>query len=187
MTGSRRARDHRLLDAVDALKRDRFSGSVWRVAREGRDPLQGAPSSSRWCNGAFDALYTSLDRDGALAEIHALISQQPVLPSKIRSLVHCIHVETKAVLRLPDLAALAKLGVDTARYRERDYSATQPLADAAYFLGFYGLIAPSARWNCLNLVLFTDRIAPDCIKLKATEKKPVDWAAWRKLRRGGRG
>jgi hypothetical protein len=32
---------------------------------------------------------------------------------------------------------------------------TQEIADSAYFLGFDGLIAPGARWACLNLVLFT--------------------------------
>jgi len=36
-----------------------------------------------------------------------------------------------------------------------EYSRTQEIADAAFFLGFEGLIAPSAQWTDLNLILFT--------------------------------
>jgi hypothetical protein len=171
------------LDAIDAFKREPFSQPVWRVAREGRDPILGAPSMSRWCNGTFDVLYTSLEREGAIAEIHALLSMQPVFPSKIRFYVHRITVSAHRTLRLADLPTLSKLGVDVSRYREREYSGTQPIADAAYFLGFDGLIAPSARWECLNAVLFTDRISPSEIQAAETEAEPVDWNAWRKRAR----
>jgi hypothetical protein len=152
-------RDLRLLDAIDAFKREPFSQPVWRVAREGRDPILGAPSMSRWCNGTFDVLYTSLEREGAIAEIYTLLSMQPVSPSKIRLYVHRLTVSAQRTIRLADLATLSKLGVDVNRYRERDDSSTQPIADATYFLGFDGLIAPSARWECLNAVLFTDQIS----------------------------
>jgi RES domain-containing protein len=176
----RRARDLDLLDAIDAFKREPFAQPVWRIAREGRDPALGAATNTRWYDGTFDVLYTSLERDGALAEIHALLSLQPVFASKIVSHVHKLSVETKETLRLADLPTLAKLGVDTDRYRDRDYSKTQAIADAAYFLGFDGLIAPSARWPCLNAVLFTDRIPPDAISIVVTESEPVDWEAWRR-------
>ncbi|MBM3551030.1 MAG: RES domain-containing protein [Alphaproteobacteria bacterium] len=178
----RRARDLELLDAIDAFKREPFARPVWRVAREGREPILGAATNSRWCDGTFDALYTSLDRDGALAEIHALLSSQPVFPSNIRSYVHKLAIDAKATLRLADLPALAKLGVNVERYRERDYTKTQAIADTAYFLGFDGLVAPSARWDCLNAVLFTDRVAPGAIAVLETEKRPVDWRAWRQAR-----
>ncbi len=178
----RRARDLELLDAIDAFKREPFARPVWRVAREGREPILGAATNSRWCDGTFDALYTSLDRDGALAEIHALLSSQPVFPSNIRSYVHKLAIDAKATLRLADLPTLAKLGVNVERYRERDYTKTQAIADAAYFLGFDGLVAPSARWDCLNAVLFTDRVAPGGIAVLDTEKRPVDWRAWRQAR-----
>jgi hypothetical protein len=179
----RKARDLALLDAIDAFKREPFARPVWRLTREGRDPTLGAPSVSRWCNGTFDALYTSLERDGALAEIYALLSLQPVFPSKVRFFAHEIKVTANKTLRLADLVTLGKLGVDVNRYRERDYEKTQPIADAAYFLGFDGLIAPSARWECLSAVLFTDRIPPDEIEIVESELKPVDWGHWRKQAR----
>ncbi|MCQ4188363.1 RES family NAD+ phosphorylase [Methylocystis suflitae] len=179
----RRARDLDLLDAIDAFKRKPFAQPVWRVAREGREPTLGAATRSRWCDGNFDVLYTSLEREGALAEIHALLNLQPVFPSKIRSFVHRLAIDAKATLRLADLPTLAKLGVDVKRYRERDYTKTQAIADAAYFLGFDGLVAPSARWDCLNAVLFTDRIASGGITLIETEGESIDWGAWRRMSR----
>jgi RES domain-containing protein len=177
---ARKARDIALLDAVDAFSRAAFKGTAWRVTRAGRDPLLGAASRSRWCTGGFDVLYTSLERDGALAEIFALLNSQPVFPSKPRWHVHRLSVGASRTLRLADLPTLARLGVDVARYRERDYARTQAIADAAYFLDFDGLVAPSARWDCLNLVLFTDRIAPADLVRRATEADPIDWQAWRK-------
>lgn len=181
MTGDRRrARDLELLDAIDAFRREALDAEVWRVVRAGRDPALGSPSRSRWCNGSFDVLYTSLEQDGAIAEIHALLSLQPVFPSKDRWFASKLKVRAAQTLRFADFAILAKLGVDAARYRERDYGRTQEIADAAFFLGFDGLVAPSARWTCLNLVLFTDRIPPDRIEVVETSQLPVSWESWRK-------
>lgn len=181
----RRARDLRLLDLVDAHPRRAHSGALWRVVREGRDPLQGGRSPSRWCNGTFDVLYTSLERDGAIAEIHELLSLQPVFPSKMAFRVHRLNISIEQCLHLSDLETVGKLGVDVGRHAERNCGRTQDVADAAYFLGFDRLLAPNARWSCMNAVLFTEKIAPACLLLEATDPDPVDWAIWR--RRGAPG
>ncbi len=171
------------MDALDACAREQYVGEAWRVARKGRDPLLGSASFSRWCDGTFDVLYTSLARDGAMAEVDALLKLQPVFPSKIVSLLYRLDVRTSQTLRLADLDMLARLGVDTAHYRERDYAKTSAVAETALFLGFDGLIVPSARHDCANLVLFTERFAPDDITLSAQEPEIVDWTNWRKSRR----
>lgn len=175
----RRARDIGLLDAVDSFRRETVDAHVWRLVRTGRDPGLGSPSLSRWCNGAFDVLYTSFERDGALAEIHALLSLQPVFPSRDLWFAHRLKVMATQTLRLADLAILTRLGIDAARYTERNYARTREIADAAYFLGFDGLIAPSARWPCLNFILFTDRIPSDQIEPVDTPATPVHWDEWR--------
>jgi RES domain-containing protein len=177
---SSNARDIELLDAIDAFKKEPFSQPVWRITRAGYDPTLGNVSHSRWCNGTFDVLYTSLERDGAIAEIHALLSMQPVFPSKDQRFVRKLIVRANETLRIADLQMLAKLGVDTARYTSRDYKRTQEIADAAYFLGFDGLIAPSARYKGLNAMLFTDNLAPNQIKIVESEVEAVDWKAWKK-------
>jgi hypothetical protein len=169
-----------LLDHVDAYPRRPYTGLLWRVVRDGRDPLQAGRPISRWCNGRFDGLYTSLDRDGAIAEMHSLLSLQPAFPSKIEFFVHRLRVAVRESLHLVDLPTLARLGVDTDRYQERDYGRTQEIADAAFFLGFDGLVVPSARWSCSNAVLFTDRIEPACLSIDETEPKPIEWKIWRR-------
>ena len=89
----------------------------------------------------------------------------------------------RKTVRLADMSALAALKVDIARYSELDFPQTQAIGDAAHFLGFDGLIVPSARWDCQNLVIFTDRVDPkDDWVVGAGD--PVDWKAWRKLKTG---
>jgi RES domain len=106
------------------------------------DRLQPNRSKSRWSNGRFDVLHTSLDRDGAIAAVHALLSLQPVLTSKIEFFAHCLRAAVQESLQLMDLQVLARLRVVTDRYAERDYDRTQEIADAAFFLGFGGLFVP---------------------------------------------
>lgn len=173
----RHARDLTLLDALDALPRVPFEGDVWRIVRQERDPLQGYPAAARWDPGSFDVLYTSLQREGALEEIHFHLSRQPVFPSKVQSILHRIAVRTTRTLKLADLAALKPLGVAIDTFGDLNYQRSQEIGDAAQFLGFDGMLAPSARWPCQNLVLFTDALEPGDMKVAASE--PVDWAAWR--------
>lgn len=176
----RQARDLALLDALDAHPGVSFQGDVWRIVRAERDGLQGYPSKARWDPGTFDVLYTCLVREGALEEIHFHLSRQPVFPSRLQSVLHRITVQTRRTLKLADLQAVAALGVAPETFATLDYSRTQEIADAADFLGFDGIIAPSARWPCQNLVLFTDKFGPD--DLVVTERQVVDWNAWRRER-----
>jgi hypothetical protein len=174
-----RIHDRVILDALEALEPVPFNGIVWRINRAGREPLRGAAANGRWsASGEFEVLYTSLLSDGALAEIGYRLSLQPVWPSRVEHEIHVIEVKTERNLRFADVASLAPLGVDTARYRSFDYGATQAIAAAANFLGFDGLIVPNARFDCSNLVIFTER-APT-LTLVHTER--VDWDNWRRHR-----
>lgn len=184
----RRARDPELLDALDAQHPVSFEGHVYRIIPQGREPLQGYPAGGRWDPGLFDVIYMSLAREGALAEIHFHLSRQPVFPSKLVAMLHRISVRTTRTLKFADLAALEPLGIAAAQYGEFDYRRSQEIGDAAFFLGFDGLMVPSARWDCQNLVLFADRFAPEDLALE--ESDVVDWSAWRRealnLRRSAR-
>ena len=180
MTDPRRARDIDLLDALDVFERVPFEGTVWRAVREGRDPIQGHPSGGRWDPGTFDVVYTALEPDGALAEINFHLSRQPVFPSKIRFILHKIEVRTRNTLKLEDMTSLVRLGVEERRYQEVLYSRTQAIGDAADFLGFDAIMAPNARWACLNLVLFTDRLGPEDLNVISAER--VNIAEWAKRR-----
>ena len=74
--------DPELLSAVDALNSSKFEGEVWRVTWAARDPLAGNAAGGRWTpDGRFEALYTSLESDGALAEAYYHLSRAPVMSS----------------------------------------------------------------------------------------------------------
>jgi len=183
MTDGGRVHDRAILDALEALEPETFAGDVWRITRKGRDGLRGSGAHGRWSpGGEFEVLYTSLQRDGALAEIGFRLSLEPVWPSRLRHEIHRIRAETDRTLRFADVASLGGLGVDVARYEGFDYAATQAIAAAAHFLEFDGLIVPSARAACANLVIFMDRLAKGArLRLRRTE--PVDWPAWRRRSR----
>lgn len=189
MAGTRgRVHDRAILDALEAAPSQAFQGQTWRATRKGRDVLRGSGAAGRWNPpGEFEVLYTSLHRDGAVAEIGYRLSLEPVWPTMLQHDVHSIDVETQRTLRFADLASLSPLGVDIVRYETFDYSATQAIGAAAYFLEFDGLVVPSARFPCLNLVLFLERLpAGGHLEVRATDS--IDWNAWRRSRSSrGRG
>jgi hypothetical protein len=177
MVPGRRARDYELLDALGALTPEPFEGTVWRTTHDERDPLQPSNALGRWSPGDIDVLYTSLEADGARAEVYFHLSRQPVFPSQVIYLLYKLTVKTKETLRFVDVEALSALGVDKDRYSEILPGRTQEIADAALFMGFDGLIVPSARWKCHNLVIFTDKICFDDIEVHKIEE--INWEEWR--------
>ena len=180
MIGRGSVHDRSILDALEAIDPERFIGEVWRVARKGRDALHGSAANGRWSpsGGEFEVLYTSLERDGALAEIGYRLSLEPVWPSRIEHEVHLVEVETERTLKFADIESLAPLGVAVARYHTFEYQATQAIAAAAYFLEFDSLIVPSARFPCANLVIFAERATG----LTLRNSQAVDWDSWRQNR-----
>lgn len=134
----------------------------------------------RWSPGGdLDVINTSLIAAGALAGVGYRLSLEPVWPSRAAHELHQIDVRTSRTLWLRDLGSLARFGVDIARYRTFDYSATNALAAAAHFLSYDSIVAPSARYQCLNLVLFGEHLA-DGIEAVVAHSDAVDWSTWEK-------
>jgi hypothetical protein len=168
--------DPDLLDALEALDPEPFSGTAWRTTWATRDPLVGSTAGGRWHpENSFEALYTSIELDGSLAEVYFHLSRAPVF-SSAHVRLHRLRVETRRTLRL-DLEMLGSLGVEAATYPAMEYSRTREIGAAVHFLEFDSLLVPSPRWPCLNLVLFLDRLDPNSL---AVEKvREVNWPAWR--------
>ncbi len=177
-----RGHDRALLDALEALEPEAFSGEVWRVTGRGRDPLRGSAAPGRWTpQGAFEVLYTSLEREGALAEIGYRLSLEPIWPSHAEHDLHRIAAATRRTPRFANVAALVPFGVEYSRYGSFDYAATQAIASAAHFLEYDALIVPSARSPALHAVIFLEHMLTDG-SLTVLDTEPVDWAAWRSRR-----
>jgi len=169
--------DPELTDRLSAFPRETFSGEVFRATRSGLDPLAFSARAGRWMpeNGSSSVLYTSQTRDGALAEISFHWAQLTPLPTKpVR--IHTLGVETDNTLRLIR-ADLTQLGVDLDRFGEMDYGRTQEIGAAVAFLGHDGLIGPSARWACDNVMLFGDNSQVSS-RLELILSETVEWREW---------
>ena len=183
MAALSRRHDRELLDALESQPSEIFSGETWRVTTKGRDALRGSTAGGRWSPpGEFEALYTSLARAGALAEIGYRLSLEPVWPSRLEHELHRITARTTNTIRFATIGSLSPFSVDTGRYKTFDYTVTQAIAAAAFFLDFDGLIVPSARSNDLNLVIFPEKLLVT-EQLKVETAEPVDWRAWRSRHR----
>jgi len=173
--------DTEILDRLSAIDPIRFDGEVFRSTRKNLDPLVSSTSGGRWAPKDGPAvLYTSTEPDGALAESAFHWSQFTPLPSKPMAL-HRLGVSTGNTLRLLR-ADLTGLDVDWNRYREADYERTQEIGSAVSFLECDGLLVPSARWDCENLVIFTDN-HDYSQRLEVLHTEEVDWVGWARLNR----
>ncbi|MDE0256655.1 MAG: RES family NAD+ phosphorylase [Rhodospirillaceae bacterium] len=173
--------DQSLVDRLSQLRQERFEGEVFRATRVGADPTAPSISGGRWApppqgDPGVYVLYTSLDRDGALAEVATFLAGLTPIPGPRPIKVTRLAVSTSRSLRLAR-ADLPVLGVDINRYGERDYAQTQKIGAALVFLGFDGLIAPSARWACANLMIFTDNHAL-FERLDPVAHEEIEWREW---------
>lgn len=166
--------DRALLDALDVVGIP-FNGTVWRIARAGRDPLKGSTLYGRWSGGDGSVLYTACEMDGTLAEVGFRLSLEPIWPSRLQHSLHEIKVECERVLDLGDLSKLEKLEVVISKYQSFDYSVTSRIAAAAAFLEYDAMMVPNARFNCNNLVVFNER--PNNLEL--VKSSSIDWDNWR--------
>lgn len=181
-------RDHTLIDALEGLSTQAYEGRLWRVTRDGRDPTLFFAGGNRWDDGTFEVLYTSLSREGALAEMHYHVARgQPIAPSKIKYRLHELQVKIDGVLDLTDMSFLAGLGIDPATYgklpyfkREGEYEACQKIGEAAHFLGSEdesdpsALLVPNARHDGSNMVIFGDYVSFEAVE-HVNDHGVIDW------------
>jgi hypothetical protein len=169
--------DRELLERLTAFAPVQFNGEVYRATRRELNALAPSVLGGRWMvAGETPTLYTSTERDGALAEIAYHWGQLVPLPSK-PVVVHTLGVRTGKTLKL-GRAELIGLGVDWDQYGSTSRENTQSIGAAIAHLGYDGLIAPSARWECDNVMLFmtNHEAQDDSLILRRSEE--VDWQKW---------
>lgn len=183
---SARPHDPELVDRLAGLTPQRFEGIIWRATRLNQDPLAFSYNGGRWTPPStyqsVPVLYTSLERDGAITEMASWLSLLTPAPSK-GIIVHQLNVRASDVVTI-DKSLFLEFGIDHARYADRTYakmgeappSRTQEIGAALSFLGIDGLVVPSARFPCSNLILFDNLDNEVEVDTQASEE--VDWTAY---------
>jgi len=175
--------DQGLVDRLSVLPVENFAGEVFRVTGLSADPLANSVNGGRWAPGAgagivVPTLYTSMERNGALAEVVSYLAMLTPLPTRPLKATK-LGISTSQTMRLVR-TGLESLGVDWTRYGERDYSRTQTIGAALAFLGLDGLIAPSARWSCDNLMIFSNNHSMN-ERLEVISEEQVEWRSWAQM------
>ena len=111
-----------------------------------------------------------------MAEVASFLADQNPPPREQPVKVSRLAVTASRTLTLIE-ASLPELGIDPSKYGERDYRRTQEIGAALIFLGRDGLLAPSGRWNCQNLMLFADNHGLN-ERLDVVSSEEIGWRAW---------
>lgn len=180
-----RFRDPSLLDTLEALDPVQVDGPIWRVASKGRDPCQCSKGGGRWDDTTFDVLYTSMSREGAMAEMYFHLRRgQPIMPSKPVYRLHELIYRANNLLDLTNSALLKSLGLDVSNFgklgyanRANEYRQSQQIGEAANYLGYDGIIVPNARWDISNVVVFCEQSTAD-LAIDSEDGETIDWTAW---------
>jgi RES domain-containing protein len=144
--------DEQLLERLERLAATPFAGEVYRHTTANYPPEAENTWGARWNPQGVAAIYTSLDRDTAIAEGEHILASQPVRP-KVKRSVHRIRVGLERVIDLRDPELLAELGVDARALQSSDHWDCQRVGEAAARL-CEGIFVPSARGDGGNLVVY---------------------------------
>lgn len=172
--------DPELLDALSVLPVTEFEGRVFRVTGDLADPIAFSQSGGRWAmdtdkEGGCPILYTSTVEEGAIAEVASYLVLLTPTPRKSLKL-NTLDVSLDKTLKLA-IVNFASLGIEGNLYAERNYAQTQRVGAAVNFLELDGLIAPSARWKCDNLMIYGDNHGLEK-KLEVVESSELPFTKW---------
>ena len=175
--------DPKLIRLIQELPRRTFDGQVFRATGQNADPKAFSSNGGRWAppdgaEGGCSILYTSTERNGALAEVASYLSLLTPVPTK-PLVVHTLDVAPENALELA-IGDFEGFGIDRAKYFERNYQRTQLIGAAINFLELDGLLAPSARWECENLMIFESNYKLD-LKLEVISSEMISYEDWQAL------
>lgn len=148
-----------LLDHIQGLDTQAWSGSVFRHMLGNYPPSLENTRGARWNPPGTSAIYTSLSRDGAIAEANYRLSLEPFRP-RLERVVYEMSFSLDEVLDLTSPAQLQVLGIDSETLQQDDYTRCQMVGGAVEWLGHDGMFVPSARSTATNLVVFSTNLNP---------------------------
>jgi RES domain-containing protein len=168
--------DIEIVDTLESLKPEVFSGDVWRTTWQGRPATLGGNGGGRWSVvGQNETLYASLEENTSIAELHYHLSKAPVFSSSSVE-IHQIQARELDVLDLTAPEILSSLKVDLRDPGREQFERCQQVGAAVYFLGYQAALVPSYRKSGNNCVIFPERLEND--QLKVIASKPINWPSW---------
>ena len=169
-------REPELIDFLAGKAPETFSGKVFRATRLGLDPTTPSTAGGRWMpRDGLSVLYTSLEREGALAEISFHLGSLSPIPRR-KIAVHSLRVVTQKTAHITR-EDFVRLGIDSSCFGDPGYDRAAIVGDAIGFLEFDSILVPSARWSCENLVLIQDN-RDVSLPLEPIESEEIAWFDW---------
>lgn len=172
------------LDALEALPRSDFTGDAWRHMFNDYPPERTNTLGARWNPRGTAAIYVALDKATAVAEGQHAIDVQPRRPFAKRMLYR-VAVQVPEVVDLTAAGALQAVGLTRADVKADDFTACAEVGGAVAWLGFGGLVVPSARSAGSNLVIFPDAAEVDLERRdeEVLEERPAGLLGPKPIRR----
>lgn len=178
--------DENLVERIDELDRIPVTGIYHRYTSARRDPLSGAGARAyggRWNpRGICATIYLATPRESCAGEARRAaeaLGTTPEIMLQAPFLLHTVQATDLAVLDLSDPNALERVGLTTADLTDDDWTACQAVGHAAWFLGFQGILAPSASGTGVVLAAYEGRL--DLHQLTITKSEPFTPAIYRSL------
>jgi RES domain-containing protein len=172
--------DLRIIELLDELPRSSFRDEAFRHQGPGYHPLSGEGAriqGGRWNpSNSFPVLYLAVDASTAAAEFFRRANREgrppeDLLPRRL----YRYRVELSAVLDLRGPDELTQVGLSFLDLSSDDLSKCQAVGEAAHYVGFESIRAPSATSVGGNLAIFFDRLLPDSMV------EPLDFETWESL------
>jgi RES domain-containing protein len=162
-----------------------FDGVVWRHVPAGAHPLHVGfilLARGRWNReGEYGCLYTSLTRDGVVAEYQKELTQRAGITADMdqrRDLVS-IHAHVEQVLDLSDEGERQRRGVSLDALTgdtEEAIEICRLVADLARLEGYQAILSPSAALaGARNLNLYIDGRAANVRLMEGPDRLPLNY------------
>ncbi len=151
-----------LLDSLQENPSGPFAGPVYRHMFADYPPTAVNTRGARWNPPEVGAIYTSVEKNGAIAEAEYRLSVEPLRPTTRRTL-YTLDIQLDNVLNMTSKSALAAVGVTDVELTSIDLEPCQAVGGATAWLDHDGLLIPSARHDSANLVIFPAAQDPDSL------------------------
>lgn len=157
-----------LVAALDGIPRTRVEQTVYRHLSPGYGATSGEGArviGGRWNPPeSFSVLYTATPIEAVLAEFRRMAQRQGRAESDYvdRRLV-TYHVVLHGMLDLTQADNLAALGLTRAIITADDVLPCQAIGEAAHYVGYEGILAPSAIATGTVAAIFPAKLGPDSI------------------------